>query len=152
MVDVSLSLLEQHCQELESVKQGTTSVVEDQLPLLKQQATHIRSFYQMIDRMESVVREIRATTDRMEQEMSLAEDLFSTPSFRVPKVLSSLLTSRKKRAAVTPIRYTPPAIFDTRRLFSRTECEEGTEVCEDDESPPTLFSTAGHSVPEQQDT
>lgn len=143
-MEVSLSLLEEHCQHLESVKQNTTLVMEHHLPVLHQRSVEMRPFYRMVDRMEAAVREISATTDRMERELTLAENMFSVTSFRVPKVLSSLLPSRKKTSVATLVKYNAPVIFETKKLFSRVECELGAEACEDDDCPPTLFTTADH--------
>jgi hypothetical protein len=143
---VSLSLLEEHCQHLESIKQDTTLTVEQLIPILQMRAEQIRPFYGMIDKLEESVRQINETVERMQTEVTLAENLLSSPSpFSVTKVFSSLINSRKKTVPGSRIRYDAPAIFSTRQLFSANEenCEQGSEACE---SPPIVFTVIPQSV------
>lgn len=144
-VEVSLSLLEEHCQDLESVKQNTTSIAEDLLPDLEKRLAHIQPFYRMIDHLELVVRQIQKTVDSMDQELTVAENLFpSSPSFNVAKVFTTFLNSRKKAVTANRIHYEAPDIFKTPLLFDgiqdEDKCEEGAEAHED-ESPPAVFNT-----------
>lgn len=142
-VEVSLSLLEEHCQDLESIKEHTTLTVEQLIPVLEKRAIQIRPFYNMIDHLEASVRRIHETVERMEQELTIAENLFSShSSFNVTKVFTSLLNPRKKNVPVNRKRYEAPVIFNTSRLFAGSEednCEEGSEVREDG-SPPIVFN------------
>lgn len=143
-VEVSLSLLEEHCQDLEFIKEHTTLTVEEQLPILEKRVVQIQQFYSMIDHLETSVSRIRETVEQMEKEMTVAENLFSShSSFNMTKVFTSLLNPRKKNAPVNGIRYEAPAIFDTCRLFAgngEDTCEEGSEAREDG-SPPITFNT-----------
>ena len=146
-VDCSLSVLEQHCQLLESMKQDTTLTVEQLLPSAHEKSLRIRAFYQMIDRLESVVRQVGQSVERMDQELCVAESTFSTSTaFKVPKLLSSLLTTRKKPSTSTRLRYEAPPLFRTSQLFA-SHCEEGAEARED-EAPPLLFNSAASSYQE----
>lgn len=139
-VEVSLSLLEEHCQHLESIKQDTTLTVEQLIPVLQLRANRIRPFYSMIDRMEESVRQIQETVEKMQTELTIAENLFSSPSpFSMTKVFSSLISSRKKTVPGSRVRYDAPAIFSASHLFGVIDenCEHGSEACE---SPPIVFT------------
>lgn len=139
VVDTALSKIEEYCTFLEHVKKDTSLCIETSLPILKEEASRIKDFYAMIDRLESVVKCVKSTVDQMDQAVAFADEMFPSPGFKVPKVLSSLIGARKKPFG--RLDYVAPPIFRTELLFDH-KCEQGSEVYEEDDMPPKTFNVS----------
>lgn len=99
--------------------------IENLIPIIVTKAAQLENIYQQIDKLEELVKMVKANVDQFEIEVNKAEELFSNQN-RVKKFFNSWLINKKQSKVKKTPNYNSPLIFNYDQYVNRS-CEDSKQ-------------------------
>ncbi|RWS01372.1 biogenesis of lysosome-related organelles complex 1 subunit 4-like protein [Dinothrombium tinctorium] len=131
-VEEKLTHLEEFCGVIDMIREQNSVCLEQKLPIVYAKCTELEDLFRSIDRLEEMVKIVKATVDAMECEVIKAEELFANN--KIKKFLSSFWNNKRRSSDSRKPKYVEPKLFSTKDFFCD---EQSAPVKSDDESEKT---------------
>lgn len=118
-IDSNLAVLEEFCQLFEALRNESSNLYDDVIPLVQSKIPLLDQLSCKVDELEKKVEIMKESVDRMESAVSKAEEALN-PGAVVKKFIGSWFSGYGSRASSSSSQadqFSPPEIFRTDELF-----------------------------------